>query len=357
MRLPRPLTAMLSLVAGVALCLGPAPVASADPTDPEQQKLAQEGGSPPAKDTGYASSLAEEELLRSAALPESISPGVSVQGGTVVNRVFADASAPSPGAQPSRFTAASLAALQQELTQLAGQEGVFFGFGYRADSDSIEVTGNIPRSRLPQAALESGAITYQQVSTGGRQDRVNDTEPHWGGAAITSNLHARCSSGFMVQDANMNRFALTAAHCGYHGTVWSSGMFSYGTMVRRGRFPSYDMALIGWERYGTYTWMGGTAGPPMKTGPAANPAVGISYCTSGATSNENCDKKVIGLHDSLCDSSGCTYGLVAYTGGAPTRGGDSGGALVLKSGDRVHPRGIHIGASGSTMYEIGRAHV
>jgi hypothetical protein len=110
------------------------------------------------------------------------------------------------------------------------------------------------------------------------------------------------------------------------------------------------MALIGGQTYGTMIYMGGSAGTGTATGAPANPAVGTSYCVSGGASYENCSKQVTSLSASFCDTSGCTTALAAYTGGSSTQNGDSGGALVLKSGGKVYPRGIHIARSGSTMY-------
>lgn len=347
----RGVTAILSVAAALALTFGGVTSASAEPPPAtDKDKLAQEGAPAPAKDTGYASSLAEEQSLRSQVLSEDVSPGAFVDGDRLVSRVYSGSKAPAGVAStPSRFTADSLDALQDKLTGLAGKDGVFFGFGYRADSDTVFVTGNLPKSALPETELRSGAIAFEYTTDGGRDTRANDSAPHWGGARITSGSSG-CTSGFIVKNSAGTRFAVTAAHCGSLNSTWASGSYTVGKMTQRGPFPAYDMALLSGQCYGNYIWMGNASGTGTPTGAAANPAVGSTYCTSGATTNENCGKKVNNLSDSFCDASGCTYGLASYTGGASTAGGDSGGPLVLKSGSKVYPRGIHIARSGSTMY-------
>lgn len=342
--------AILGIAAALALTFSGVTTASAESPISDKEKLAQEGTPAPSQDTGYASSLAEEAKFRSQALSEELSPGVYLAGDQVVSRIYADGKAPTDvTTTPSRFTAASLTALQDRLAGLAGKEGVFFGFGYRADSDTVVVTGNLPKSALPEAELRSGALTFEYTTEGGRETRTNDSAPHWGGARITSG-GSGCSSGFIVKNSAGTRFAVTAAHCGSLNSTWTSGSYTFGKMTQRGPFPAYDMALLSGQSYGSYIWMGNSSGTGTQTGAAANPAVGSTYCTSGATTNENCGKKVNNLSDSFCDASGCTYSLASYTGGSNTSGGDSGGPLVLKSGSKVYPRGIHIARAGSTMY-------
>lgn len=346
----RKTVAMLGVAAALALPCLTVSNASAEPPTSDEEKLAQEENRTPSRDTGYASSLDEETKLREQQLSQDISPGRYLASDQFVYRIYADAKAPPNRATlPSRFTAASLAALKKELANLAGQKGVFFGFAYDAESDAVVVKGNLSRSALPQEELRSKAVTLDFTNDGGRETRSNDAPPHWGGAKIQSGS-AGCSSAFIVKNRVGTRFAVTAAHCGGLNSVWRSGRYTVGKMTQRAPFPSYDMALLSGQRYGSYVWMGNSSGTGTPTGSAANPVVGVTYCTSGTTTNEKCGKKVNSLSATFCDPAGCTHALASYVGGRSTAGGDSGGPLVLKSGSRVYPRGMHIARSGSTMY-------
>lgn len=344
------LLAATTLAAALIISLTSVTGASADTPTADEQKAAQETSSGAVVDSGYASSLEEEDRFRVQAVAEDVSPGAFTDGDRLVSRVYADADAPDGATTlPSRFTRASLDALQEQIAGLAGAEGIFYGFSYDAETDTVSVVGNVPQAELPAEAVRSGAISYEYTKDGGRETRANDSSPHWGGAKITSG-GAGCSSGFIVKNSAGTRFAVTAAHCGALNSTWTSGSFTFGKMTQRGPFPAWDMALLGGQSYGSYIWMGNASGTGTQTGAAANPAVGSTYCTSGTTTNENCGKKVSSLTGSFCDSAGCTYGLAEYKGGTNTAGGDSGGPLVLKSGSKVYPRGIHIARVGSTMY-------
>lgn len=297
--------------------------------------------------------LAAENKARASSLPEDVSPGSFQYRGEVVNRVFADRSVPSTvRTMPSRFTRASLSSLEKELVAIrdaAKDRNVAYGYYHDAVSDVLRVEGNVAEQLLPVRALVRGEVSFTHTVDAGRDSRTSDSAPHWGGARITSG-GAACSSGFTVRDSTGTRFAVTAAHCGQLNSAWYSGAYYFGTVTRRGPFPAWDMALLSGSSYGTYIYMGGSAGNGWPTGPADNPVVGFSYCTSGATTYENCGKVVTSLSASFCDSAGCTHGLASYTGGSSTAGGDSGGPLVLKGSSVVYPRGIHIARSGSTMY-------
>lgn len=167
----RSTAAVLGTATVLALSLGGISPASAEPPTTDEQKNAQEATPTPGGGTGYASSLTEEAALRDGQLPADTSPGAFLDGDRLIVRVFADAQAPEGVlAVPSRFTRATLVNLEQQLANLATISGVFYGFGYRADTDSVFVTGNLPASALPAGALESGAITFEHTTDGGRDN-------------------------------------------------------------------------------------------------------------------------------------------------------------------------------------------
>lgn len=197
-----------------------------------------------------------------------------------------------------------------------------------------------------------GAVEYRE-STVQRDSRRNDSTPHWGGASITSG-GATCSSGFAVQNGSGTRFMVTAAHCfPQDATVFSpEGGWNWGTVVNRGPFPEWDMELIGNSTYGSFIYVGDSTGTASHVINAGDPVVGFTgYCRSGQTSFQQCGSRVDSLFGQLCDSSGCTYGLIAYTGGGASQGGDSGAPYYLPGSSGVYIRGLHVGRSSSgTMY-------
>ncbi|MDR0417181.1 MAG: hypothetical protein LBH76_07715 [Propionibacteriaceae bacterium] len=152
--------------------------AAAQPLSGDQQKLAQAPEPGPPFSADYASSPDEEERRRAQAWPDGLSPGAFADAERWVSRVFADVVAP-PAAEtlPSRFTETSLEALQGRLADLAGPDGVFFGYSYDAETDSVFVTGHLPEAALPSAALQSGALVYEYAADGGRDIGTDDSAP------------------------------------------------------------------------------------------------------------------------------------------------------------------------------------
>jgi len=150
---------------------------------------------------------------------------------------------------------------------------------------------------------------------------------------------------------------VTAGHCGAEATLWytQGGGLYYGVTTSRATYPYYDMAIIGGKSYSGRIYMGGQTGYGARVSEAANPAVGVYYCSSGGTTYETCGHKVTSTSVTWCISTACRHGMFAYVGGTRMGGGDSGGAVVAKKADgSVGARGIMIGFSSSststTMY-------
>ena len=188
-----------------------------------------------------------------------------------------------------------------------------------------------------------------------RATRLSDSTPHWGGSSIT-NGGGTCSSGMPVKNSAGTRFMVTAGHCFLAGqAVWSPGSpyYSWGTVVNRAPFPTWDMELLGGSSYGTYAY----TGPVVSNGfkpflGAGDPVVGFNnYCHSGQTSGEGCGHTVTGLSGQFCDAAGCTPGLITYTGGPMIQPGDSGSPFYVYAGTSgIHARGLNIAYSGATMF-------
>lgn len=336
--------------------------AAADPNAQEPSKVGANSKSTASSTGAHASTLGEENALRAVAdaLPTTETPGLFTSDpGRPTVRVFADRSEHSAKSKLSRhgattaksqFTTGSLRALSARLENASRRAGVSYQFYYDAESDTVAVTGNLTAEDL--RGIPKGHLTFTPSAGLENQSRYYDTAPFWGGAAIYRPDGARCSTAFVVKNGAGTRYMVTAGHCGAVGTTWrTAGGVYVGQTVSRPNYPAYDMELIGGgSSYGSYIYMGDATGYGSKVLGAGDPVVGVYYCMSGTTTNENCNKKVTSLSATHCASDGCVYGLASYTGGALTQGGDSGGPLVLKSSSGVYARGLHRGISGSTMY-------
>jgi hypothetical protein len=226
-----------------------------------------------------------------------------------------------------------------------------YGSYFDAAKGVMALDTNAPAGVVKPLLDRFGAAIDYRPGTGGRDSRQNDAPPHWGGASIT-NGSATCTSGFVVQNGSGTRFMVTAAHCfPLNSAVWNTGGgWSFGNVVSRGPFPTWDLELLGGASYGSYIIRGDATGYGSHVVGAANPVVGFTgYCRSGQTTFEQCGHTVNNLDATFCDGSGCTPNVIAYSGGGLSAGGDSGAPFFLPSGGE-HIRGVHFGRIGSTMY-------
>jgi hypothetical protein len=227
-----------------------------------------------------------------------------------------------------------------------------YGFYFDAAKSAVALETDAPPG-VVQPLLDrfTGAIAYRPGASD-RDTRQSDPPPFWGGASIT-NGSAVCSSGFVVQNGSGTRFMVTAAHCFALGAAVRStgGGFAMGTVVSRGPFPTWDLELIGGASYGSFIYRGDATGFGSHVIGAGDPVIGFTgYCRSGQTTFENCGQTVTSLTAEFCDASGCTPGLIAYSGGGLSAGGDSGAPFFLPGSTGEFIRGVHIARSGSTMY-------
>lgn len=97
-------------------------------------------------------------------------------------------------------------------------------------------------------ATAGGLIQIVQVSeppTLQAGNRFNDSQPHWGGAAIENHqTQWTCSSGFAVDTAHAGKAMITAGHCGGINDSFDSGSYSFGPVARKADFPERDMLII-----------------------------------------------------------------------------------------------------------------
>jgi len=200
-----------------------------------------------------------------------------------------------------------------------------------------------------------GKVIYREGVGGGRDSRSSDASPHKGGAKIVHvPTGTNCTSGFTVKTFGIVRM-VTAGHCyaNLNMPIVSPGNgSSFGQVVARAPFPARDLELLGGATYIGRIYVGDLTGAVVNVIGAGNPVVGAQgYCVSGSWTAEHCGQTVTSLNGQLCDQAGCTNGLVVYSGGGLTGGGDSGAPFYLPTPNGVLIRGVHIGRINSMYAE------
>lgn len=198
-----------------------------------------------------------------------------------------------------------------------------------------------------------------------RMGRLNDGEPHWGGAGIRPGSWPAeegniCTSAFTVFLPNGNRGSVTAAHCFDDGlgindrNVWSGDERYGGETAGAYDYPSYDMVRIG---NGSHTWDNkihvDPCCPSVRTVVGSgNPPMEVDYiCVSGMTSRALCGLEIL-QRDGVFQGS--VHLIKARRGGdIVARSGDSGGPMYNRSGDNgAIARGMIIAGEGGDECNI-----
>lgn len=174
-----------------------------------------------------------------------------------------------------------------------------------------------------------------------RSGRLNDGEPHFGGAGIQEDPGSMytndCTSGFTVRrNANGERGAITAGHCYDNGSYINSGPQFYGYTFGRVHFPDYDIIGI---RHSVETYDNvihtDPCCPSQRDVIGYDPAViGDQICMSGMVSRAICGIYVTSVNSYFCDVLGCTGGLIEgmKSGQVIVRSGDSGAPMYTRYG-------------------------
>ncbi|HYO60868.1 MAG TPA: hypothetical protein VEU29_03110 [Actinomycetota bacterium] len=193
----------------------------------------------------------------------------------------------------------------------------------------------------------------------GRDGRLDDGEPHYGGAGIRFHTQTtnQCTSGFTVVFSNGLKGSVTAGHCYNNGYNVYSGPQYYGKTEGKAGFPNFDMMRINpnGERF-TYGLHVDPCCPAVREVVSdSNAAMGNLICISGMVTKAKCGLEVIKTNGELCDSDGCTYDLVvAEKPGYTVRAkGDSGAPMYTGSSttQTATIKGMHIGGfDPSTSY-------
>lgn len=200
-------------------------------------------------------------------------------------------------------------------------------------------------------------VTYVTVDTGLERlaDRTHDREPYSGGAWLTDNrffpdLGSTCSSGFGLKKNDIE-YMVTAGHCKEVGAVyWTKDGATYGQVeFRKFGNQQIDAELIGDYDYGTKVYDGANITHSAFVDGGGNPFVGVTYCSSGAVTWQQCNKQAEATNVQACDAGGiCTIKLVRFTNGGGLNFGDSGGPFYYRlNAACVAARGTLVGFDGA----------
>lgn len=126
---------------------------------------------------------------------------------------------------------------------------------------------------------------------------------------------------------------IIAGHCGLDGDSTNMGAFDVNPAV----YPNWDVAeVVGGNGYVGGLWDSATTTRPVTN--AANPAVGMDYCTTGRATQFRCNWRLESTGVTICYTQGyppgaCAHNLVGFHRfNLPyaIEPGDSGGPLWYK---------------------------
>lgn len=183
----------------------------------------------------------------------------------------------------------------------------------------------------------------------GTRGRLNDGQPHFGGAGIGTGTNF-CTSGFIVTQDGV-RGAVTAGHCfKNNGTIIKSSTLAYGTSAGIAPFPTFDMTRIapGNQLFTNTIHTDPGQLTRVQVG-KANPVPLQLVCVSGMVTGAKCGIEVL---DDLCFVSTPNFGITFNL----TRGVRDG-VLIGQSGDSGAPVYRQSGAVGAIIVgmEVGGA--
>ncbi|MEX2323651.1 MAG: hypothetical protein WEA29_07785 [Acidimicrobiia bacterium] len=253
------------------------------------------------------------------------------------------------------------------IDDLARAETVLRGRAWHADAskatygfyvDPATATFNVtlsPENRALGDALGEtlGELVTIEYGEPSRRGRLNDGEPHYGGAGIGTLNNNFCTSGFTIVKSGA-RGSVTAGHCYSNGTSVYSGPQYYGYSTGKASFPTYDMIRIASsvETYANKIHVDPCC-PSVRTVVSdADTQVDNYVCVSGMVTRAVCGLRVVSMSGELCDALGCTpnLGIAEDPAGRTVgQGGDSGAPIYTRwSNNRAQIHGMEIGGTAPT---------
>jgi len=232
----------------------------------------------------------------------------------------------------------------------------FWGYYLDAHDSTYHVTFS-PEDKAAAALVTSrlGDRVTIEFEASALLSRMNDGQPHWGGAGIRPGSRSQniCTSAFTVRLPSGSRGSVTAGHCfaddgAINGRDVLSGDQNYGGETAGAHdYPNYDMVRIG---NGNQTWDNRIHVDPCcpvvrNVTASGNPDVGDFICNSGMTTRAICGLEVRAIDQTF---GGRVHLIRAVRGGdIIARGGDSGGPMYNRLGDsNAAARGMIVLGSG-----------
>lgn len=191
-----------------------------------------------------------------------------------------------------------------------------------ADGVSVDQAKGSIASTLPL----SFATGIHHIELSGRWA---DTQPFYGGGAISGSGLGPCSTGFVFKKST-HTYEVTANHCN-HGTFKTPTGLTVGSTI--GYSSKYDAQYLGTDKYGNYVFNGGwkSTSSILQNG-SGNTVVGQIVCTSGAHSGKVCDVYVQS-NNVIYGSEGPFFQGRQQDGLGAVTGGDSGGPVYYPRPD------------------------
>jgi hypothetical protein len=217
-----------------------------------------------------------------------------------------------------------------------------FGFSLDASDSRLYVSFDPAFASAADAARAAfGDVAVVTLGGSSRAGRLDDGEPHWGGAGvrvgsggITTNT---CTTTFIVRrNSDGRRGGLSAGHCFTNGnSIYSSTQF-WGTAWGEYDYPRFDMIGIAsaGETYDNRIHVDPCCPSVRDVTSRRHPAVNDSVCLSGMVTRAVCGLIVNNLFATFCDEAGCTPGLMQMRRANDVTGrrGDSGGPVYMRTG-------------------------
>ncbi|WP_212825855.1 hypothetical protein [Catellatospora sp. TT07R-123] len=230
-------------------------------------------------------------------------------------------------------------------------------FSYGLDArDSRFHVGFDPRYPEAAEALRQalGDLVVVDVDQVGREGRLDDGEPHFGGSGIRAGVgttaNNTCTAGFTVRrNSDGAKGVVTAGHCFTNGQSVYSGPQYVGVASGEYGYPDFDMiaVLSSTETFDNVIHSDPCCPVQRNIIGRYNPRIGDLFCQSGMKTRATCNIEVLDLLDKLCDADGCTTGLMSgwRNNEVLSQGGDSGAPVYLRSGStNAYAIGMHLGS-------------
>jgi len=215
-------------------------------------------------------------------------------------------------------------------------------------SDAASPPAQASRRRRPAAPVIASlmsqfrGLVQAEFGSPARLARLDDGEPHFGGAGIDSTPNSvRCTSGPIVWRSGLLG-SVSVAHCFSNGSFIFSGPKDYGVAAGAAPYPSSDLIRIepGGQQFVDTIHTDPCCPNARDQSGKADPLQGSDVCFSGMVTKAKCGIRVVALNQSFCDSVGCTTGLAV---------GERVGVTIAVQGDSGAPVYSAAGTAGATI--------